>query len=179
MARGGGAAARVVRFGVRTGGPPGAAGGGEVWQVGAVDGTQRTSFLRRWAADGTLVLDPTATPERDAARALGERGPLPVIGGTESRPTLWFDAELMRGTDPAAQAALDQLARAVLDRQGAVVLESGDCLIVDNTVAVHGRSSYAARFDGTDRWLQRAFVVSDLAPSAADRDGRIIGTLFR
>ncbi len=129
--------------------------------------------------DGTLVLDPTATPERDAARALGERGPLPVIGGTESRPTLWFDAELMRGTDPAAQAALDQLARAVLDRQGAVVLESGDCLIVDNTVAVHGRSSYAARFDGTDRWLQRAFVVSDLAPSAADRDGRIIGTLFR
>ena len=110
--------------------------------------------------------------------ALGERGPLPVIGGTEERPTLWFDAELMRGTDVAAQAALDQLSRAVQDNQISVVLEAGDCLVVDNTAAVHGRSSYAARFDGTDRWLQRAFVVPDLGPSAADRDGRIISTLF-
>ncbi len=110
--------------------------------------------------------------------ATREHGPRAVIGGTSERPTFWYDAELMRGTDPRAQAALDQLGRAVADRQTSVVLEAGDCLVVDNTVAVHGRSSYVARFDGTDRWLQRAFVVSDLAPSAADRDGRIIRTLF-
>jgi L-asparagine oxygenase len=123
------------------------------------------SFLGH-AADGTLL---TAT---------ADRGPGPVIGGTDERPTFWYDAELMRGTDAAAQAALDQLGRAVADHQRSVVLEAGDCLVVDNTVAVHGRSSYAARFDGTDRWLQRAFVVSDLAPSAPDRDGRIIVTRF-
>jgi alpha-ketoglutarate-dependent taurine dioxygenase len=118
-------------------------------------------------------------PSIAVAARLDARGPLPVIGGTAERPTFWFDAELMRGTDPAAQAALDQLGRAVADRQSAVVLEAGDCLVVDNTVAVHGRSSYAARFDGTDRWLQRSFVVSDLASSAADRNGRIIATSFR
>ena len=45
-------------------------------------------------------------------------------------------------------------------------------------MAVHGRSSFPARFDGTDRWLQRAFVVADLAPSAAERQGRVITTRF-
>ena len=109
---------------------------------------------------------------------LGPRGPFPVIGGTADRPTLWYDADLMRGTDPAAQAALDRLDRAVAEHHCSVVLEAGDCLVVDNTAAVHGRSSYQARFDGTDRWLQRAFVVTDLDQSAADRDGRIIQTLF-
>ena len=59
-----------------------------------------------------------------------------------------------------------------------VVLEAGDLLVVDNAVAVHGRSPFTARFDGTDRWLQRTFVVSDLAPSAADRVGRVITTRF-
>ena len=38
----------------------------------------------------------------------------------------------------------------------------------DNTIAVHGRTPFVARYDGTDRWLQRAMVVSDLAASAAD-----------
>jgi hypothetical protein len=113
-----------------------------------------------------------------AVAAPVDRAPGAVIGGTDERPTFWYDAELMRGTDPAAQAALGRLGRAVSDRQRSVVLEAGDCLVVDNAIAVHGRSSYRARFDGSDRWLQRAFVVQDLAASAPDRDGRIIVTRF-
>jgi L-asparagine oxygenase len=58
------------------------------------------------------------------------------------------------------------------------VLTTGDLLVVDNLLAVHGRSPFAARFDGSDRWLQRAFVVSDLAPSTADRRGRVVVTRF-
>ena len=34
------------------------------------------------------------------------------------------------------------------------------------------------RYDGTDRWLLRAFVVADLAPSAGERAGRVITTVF-
>ncbi len=34
------------------------------------------------------------------------------------------------------------------------------------------------RFDGTDRWLQRTFVVADLAASAGERLGRVITTRF-
>ena len=59
-----------------------------------------------------------------------------------------------------------------------MVLEPGDLLVVDNAVAVHGRSPFRARFDGTDRWLQRSFVVGDLAPSAGERIGRVITTRF-
>jgi L-asparagine oxygenase len=59
-----------------------------------------------------------------------------------------------------------------------VVLEPGDLLVVDNNVAVHGRSPFTPRFDGYDRWLQRSFVVTDLAPSAGQRVGRVITTEF-
>ncbi|HEY5875714.1 MAG TPA: TauD/TfdA family dioxygenase, partial [Ilumatobacteraceae bacterium] len=70
------------------------------------------------------------------------------------------------------------LSSAVGSCHTAVTLEPGDLLVVDNSVAVHGRSPFTPRFDGTDRWLQRTFVVSDLAPSAGDRVGRIIATRF-
>ena len=89
-----------------------------------------------------------------------------------------FDEELMIGIDPDAVAALGALAAAVRRAANATVLDTGDLLVVDNHVAVHGRSPFTARYDGTDRWLQRSFVVDDLAPSADRRNGRIITTRF-
>jgi len=110
------------------------------------------------------------------ANVLG--APMAVLSGDHDLPTMVFDADLMVGTDEAADEALQALSHAVESLRTGVVLEPGDLLVVDNAVAVHGRSPYTPRFDGTDRWLQRAFVVSDLRPSAADRDGRVITTVF-
>ena len=107
---------------------------------------------------------------------LGE--PMPVLSGDRELPTMVFDADLMVGTDAAADEALQALSHAVEAHRTGVVLEPGDLLVVDNAVAVHGRSPYTPRFDGTDRWLQRSFVVSDLRPSAAERRGRVITTVF-
>ena len=104
--------------------------------------------------------------------------PMAVLSGPRDRPTMAFDADLMVGTDAAADDALRRLADAVATNHTAVVLEPGDLLVVDNTAAVHGRSPFTPRFDGTDRWLQRTFVVADLAPSATDRRGRVITTRF-
>jgi L-asparagine oxygenase len=104
--------------------------------------------------------------------------PMAVLGGRRDRPTMVFDADLMVGTDVEADHALRALTAAVEAHHTAVVLTAGDLLVVDNTVAVHGRSPYTPRFDGTDRWLQRTFVVSDLASSAGDRRGRVITTRF-
>jgi hypothetical protein len=104
--------------------------------------------------------------------------PMAVLSGTRERPSMIFDADLMVGTDLEAERALRTLAEAVEEHHTSLVLEAGDLLVVDNHVAVHGRSPFTPRFDGTDRWLQRAFVVSDLSPSAAERDGRIITTRF-
>ncbi len=101
-----------------------------------------------------------------------------VLSGPRDRPSMVFDAELMVGMDSEADAALQVLAGAVSANHTGVVLEAGDLLVVDNTIAVHGRTPFVPRFDGTDRWLQRTFVVSDLAPSAGDRRGRVITTHF-
>ena len=108
-----------------------------------------------------------------------ELGPArPLITGTSHEPTFVFDAELTVGTDSAADEALVQVRDLIEQIATSVVLEPGDLLVIDNNIAVHGRSPFAARFDGNDRWLQRSFVVSDLAPSAGQRVGRVITTEF-
>jgi L-asparagine oxygenase len=103
--------------------------------------------------------------------------PMAVLSGPDAG-TFTYDEDLMVGIDAGAQAALDRLGTVVHDHASTIVLEAGDLLIVDNHRVVHGRTSFAARFDGTDRWLQRAFVVADLRPSAGERTGRIITTRF-
>lgn len=110
------------------------------------------------------------------SNALG--APMPVLSGDRQRPSMVFDADLMVGTDAAADDALRSLGDAVAAHRRSITLAAGDLLVVDNNVAVHGRTPFTPRFDGTDRWLQRTFVVADLAPSAGDRAGRVINTSF-
>jgi alpha-ketoglutarate-dependent taurine dioxygenase len=104
--------------------------------------------------------------------------PRAVLTGRRDRPSMVFDVDLMIGTDDEAERALRVLGEAVAACHTSVVLEPGDLLVVDNDAAVHGRSPFEPRFDGTDRWLQRTFVVADLAPSAGERTGRVITTRF-
>lgn len=108
----------------------------------------------------------------------GFLAPMAVLTGDPAHPDLTFDEELTTGIDDDTRAALDELASLVATHHTALVLEAGDLLVVDNHRCVHGRSPFPARFDGTDRWLQRAFVVADLAPSADERVGRVITTTF-
>ncbi len=108
-----------------------------------------------------------------------ELGPArPLITGTHQEPTFVFDADLTVGTDAEADDVLVRVRDLIEEITTSVVLEPGDLLVVDNNVAVHGRSPFTARFDGYDRWLQRSFVVTDLAPSAGQRVGRVISTEF-
>lgn len=104
--------------------------------------------------------------------------PMAVLTGRRDRPSMVFDEDLMVGIDTEAEEALHVLGRAVVEHQTGLALETGDLIVVDNNVAVHGRTPFAPRFDGTDRWLQRSMVVSDLAPSAGERTGRVITTRF-
>lgn len=104
--------------------------------------------------------------------------PMPVLSGLRERPAMVFDEDLMVGTDAEADDALRALGEVVVAHQTGIALEAGDLLVVDNDVAVHGRTPFTPRFDGTDRWLQRSMAVTDLTPSAADRRGRVIVTHF-
>jgi L-asparagine oxygenase len=105
---------------------------------------------------------------------------LPVLYGNPDDPFLNYDEDLMAALTPAAGAALDALKQAIAQVYKGIKLNTGDLLCIDNRRTVHGRSAFTPRYDGFDRWLQRAFVVRDLGKSAGDRHPgeRVIRTLF-
>lgn len=71
----------------------------------------------------------------------------------------YMPAELHSDEANAALVAL----RVAMERAGrSIVLARGDVLVMDNKRCVHGRDSFNARYDGTDRWLRRLNVARDL-----------------
>jgi hypothetical protein len=129
-----------------------------------------------------VMFEPRFRTAVDASFLGGRRNELgparPLISGTRDEPTFIFDADLTVGIDTGAEDVLVRVRDLIEQITTSVVLEPGDLLVVDNNIAVHGRSPFTARFDGFDRWLQRSFVVTDLAPSAGQRVGRVITTEF-
>ncbi|MFD9410308.1 TauD/TfdA family dioxygenase [Streptomyces sp. NPDC059989] len=96
----------------------------------------------------------------DAARGNGPQ--IRVLFGDPASPMIAYDDEYIAGTDPQAQAALDRLRAILHERMFEVELGPGEILLLDNLKTVHGRTAFKARYDGTDRWLQRLLVTRDL-----------------
>jgi alpha-ketoglutarate-dependent taurine dioxygenase len=69
--------------------------------------------------------------------------------------------------DEATRSAMDYLIRAIDENLTGIVLLPGECPFIDNYRAVHGRSSFQVRFNGTDRWLKRINIARDLRKSRA------------
>jgi Fe(II)/alpha-ketoglutarate-dependent arginine beta-hydroxylase len=93
-----------------------------------------------------------------------------VLFGDPRFPYVRFDPYCMdRPETEEARSAMDYLTRAIDEKLTGVALLPGECLFIDNYKAVHGRSSFKARFDGTDRWLKRINVARDLRKSRAVR----------
>jgi L-asparagine oxygenase len=104
------------------------------------------------------------------------RGPLPIVHPLDGGDDVgWvFDQDLMRGITPAAEDLRMKLVDLYVKHRTAIVLKPGDLLWIDNRRAVHGRSHYLPRFDGTDRFLVRSFVTFDWNKSASVRKGRMV-----
>jgi L-asparagine oxygenase len=109
------------------------------------------------------------------------RGPLPIVypllgdDVAGDNDVGWvFDQDLMRGITPDAEDLRLKLVDVYMKHRTALVLKPGDLLWIDNRRAVHGRSHYTPRFDGTDRFLVRSFVTFDFQKSAAVRHGRVV-----
>jgi hypothetical protein len=99
-----------------------------------------------------------------------EREKAPVLFGDPSSPYIRFDPYCMdRPESEEARTAMDYLIRAIDENLTGVALLPGECLFIDNYRAVHGRSSFKARFDGTDRWLKRINIARDLRKSRGVR----------
>ena len=88
--------------------------------------------------------------------------------------TFVYDELLMSATTSRARSALSALHAAVKLASRRVVLKAGELLVIDNDRAVHGRTPFVPRYDGTDRWLKRALVVTALPTT--DVVGRVIQT---
>jgi len=92
----------------------------------------------------------------------------------DGRWVLVYDELLMSAVTAQASNALAALHAAVKQATRHVVLQAGDLLVIDNDRAVHGRTPFVPRYDGTDRWLKRALVVTALPEH--DVAGRVIQT---
>ena len=112
-----------------------------------------------------------------------QRGPLPIlhaicgddIDNEQNNNIGWvFDQDLMRGINPSAEDLRLKLIDVYIKHRNYIILKPGDLLWIDNQRAVHGRSPYVPRFDGTDRFLVRSFVTYDLLKSASVRQGRMV-----
>ncbi|NXY99161.1 TauD/TfdA family dioxygenase [Streptomyces sp. BR123] len=93
----------------------------------------------------------------------------PVLVGDLADPDVLVDFAATHPLDDEAAAAMDELREAFMRTMSAVALRVGDLAVVDNRIAVHGRTSFTPRYDGQDRWLHRVYAHLDHRRSRADR----------
>jgi L-asparagine oxygenase len=91
--------------------------------------------------------------------------------------TITYDNFFMRGINIYADLALAELNYAIQKCTKEIVLKTGDLLVIDNSTVIHGRKPFQARYDGTDRWVQRMLVRKNLPPKD-QIDGNVIITKF-
>ncbi|MFR0688024.1 TauD/TfdA family dioxygenase [Enterobacterales bacterium AE_CKDN230030158-1A_HGKHYDSX7] len=84
-----------------------------------------------------------------------------VLYGDTRSPFFRFDPQFMVARNQQAQAKLQRLREVAWLARYPVKLRTGDLLIIDNRKTAHARSQFTARFDGSDRWIQRVFAISN------------------
>lgn len=88
-----------------------------------------------------------------------------------------YDEALMKATNAQAEEALNELREAIKKCTREIVLESGDLLVFNNKTTIHGRRPFQARYDGTDRWVQRILSINAAVPKQ-HKSGNTIITEF-
>jgi hypothetical protein len=115
---------------------------------------------------------------RDAFGNLGSRvRTRSILFGDPARPYLRYGSVDRASCDEAMSRALRFLSDALEKRRQSIALMQGDCLYLDNFLAVHGRAAYEARYGGASRWFCRLVMVRDLRRTRAFRaspDSRVM-----
>ncbi|MFD3544614.1 arginine beta-hydroxylase, Fe(II)/alpha-ketoglutarate-dependent [Streptomyces sp. NPDC058655] len=113
-------------------------------------------------------------------KMIDERPLGPLLYGSRVDPYMRLDPYFtsVPEDDLDARRAYDALCKVIDSGMREVVADEGDVLFIDNHRAVHGRPPFTARYDGTDRWLKRVCVTTDLRRSRemrATADTRLLG----
>lgn len=91
-----------------------------------------------------------------------EPTPVSVLSGPKEDPRITLDPLYMDVRNPddvEARAAMNDAIDQVHHVARGCTLDRGDLLLIDNLRTLHGRMPFAARYDGTDRWLHRVLVA--------------------
>ena len=102
---------------------------------------------------------------------------MPILSEVDDKMTITYDNFFMRGINEYAVLALTELNYAIQKCTREIVLKTGDLLVIDNSTVIHGRKPFQARYDGTDRWVQRMLVRKQMPPDD-QVDGNVITTKF-
>lgn len=86
-----------------------------------------------------------------------------LIYGDVDDPKIRFEMDMIVGISEEAKSAHRALEKALFQNAVKVFLEPGQMLIIDNRRAVHGRNHFKAKYNGNDRWLQRAYCFTNKA----------------
>ncbi|HEV2998404.1 MAG TPA: TauD/TfdA family dioxygenase [Solirubrobacteraceae bacterium] len=139
-------------------------------------------------AEQELLREPLWTTTVDGSFKMGGheflegdlRGPMPIIAGALDDPSMLFDQDLMRGVTDEAEAIIKRVIEIYQAHRNAHTLAPGEILLVDNHRAVHGRSPFTPRFDGTDRFIIRSFAVRDFGRTRYARagNGRVVAAEY-
>ena len=108
------------------------------------------------------------------------RGPLPIITGDKNDPKLVFDQDLMFGITEKANNLIKKIITIYYKYRIQHNLQSGEIILIDNLRAVHGRSPFYPKYDGTDRFLIRCFAVYDYDYSSYARinGSRMVSAIY-
>jgi L-asparagine oxygenase len=112
----------------------------------------------------------TAPPSSFPALS-GDPEPHPLLIGDVDDPNVRADFISTVPLDDEATRAKNRLEEAFSAVVTTIRLEPGDLAIVDNRLALHGRTYFRPRYDGKDRWLHRTFIQLDHRRSRAVRQG--------
>lgn len=91
--------------------------------------------------------------------------PTPILKGPQDFPEITVELACgVRGLTEEARAALNAVAQVCEqpDVVQSVYLRPGEVLLINNRKGAHGRTAFPARYDGSDRWLQRLYVRRSL-----------------
>lgn len=103
--------------------------------------------------------------------------PISIIKKVDGVLTFTYDVTVIKGSTPQAQELLEEVQSIIEKCTQEIILKTGDLLVIDNKKTIHGRKPFQARYDGTDRWVQRILVRKKLPPEN-QRVGNIIITSF-
>jgi L-asparagine oxygenase len=103
----------------------------------------------------------------------GVTEPQPIVTQRDSRDVAEYVGDLV-SISPRGEAPLRELGRRLSAVAVDVPLSAGQMLVLDNLRVVHGRNAFQPRYDGTDRWLQRALITNRLLPAGARGQDRLV-----